>query len=187
MYGGTCWMTSLHNFRIPLQLDADLAMPFVPQAIVVYLSLFPMTWLAPFVLRSRKQLATFARALAVLIVCCGVGFLLIPSEEVRSMPAVDGWVGPVFGFADDVNLSFNNLPSLHVGMAVVCAYFYSLGKSGLARTNVWLWAIAIGISTLLTHQHYITDVVAGVGVAVLICRHTPSRRLLPGMEVADSA
>nr|WP_261360692.1 phosphatase PAP2 family protein [Aeoliella straminimaris] len=149
-------------------------MPFVPQAIVVYLSLFPMTWLAPFVLRTRQQLATFAAALAVLIVCSGCGFLLIPSEEVRSTPVVDGWVAPVFRFADEVNLSFNNLPCLHVGMAVLCAYFYSQGKSTRARAIVWLWAIAIGISTLVTHQHYIADVVASVGLAAPICRYLPS-------------
>ena len=184
VYGGACWVTSLHSFRIPLQVDADLAMPFVPQAIVVYLSLFPMTLLAPFMLRSRGQLATFAMALAVLIVCSGCGFLLIPSEEVRSTPVVAGWVGQLFRFADAANLSFNNLPCLHVGMAVLCAYFYSQGKRGVVCAVIWLWTVAIAISTLLTHQHYIADVAAGAGLAVLLCRYVPSRRRLRGFEEA---
>ena len=172
VYCGACWVTSLHCYRVPLQVDADLAMPFVPEATVVYLSLFPMTWLAPILLQTRERLRAFAEALAVLFICSGLGFLLIPSEEVRSMPMVGGTAGQLFRFADSVNLSYNNLPCLHVGMAVLCACFYSQGKSAPVGALVWLWAFAISISTLLTYQHYIADVFAGAGLAVLVARNS---------------
>jgi membrane-associated phospholipid phosphatase len=173
VYGGSCWITSLHPYRVHLETDADLAMPFVPAAAVVYLSLFPLIWLAPFVLQTPERLRSFARVLAVLFIVSGVGFVLIPSEEVRSTPSVDGAVGSIFRFADWINLSYNNLPCLHAGMAVACAWFYSQHKGAAARVLVWLWVLAISASTLLTHQHYLIDVAAGAGLAALILRYSP--------------
>jgi membrane-associated phospholipid phosphatase len=167
-YAGPCWVTSLHPYRVQLATKLDLAMPFFPSMVVLYLSLFPMIWIAPFVLQTPQRLRSFAKALALLFVLSGLGFLLIPSDEVRSPVHVDGIFRPVFQFADLINMSHNNLPCLHVGMAVVCARFYSQGKPSTAKAFVWVWAMAIASSTLLTHQHYLADVVAGAALALLI-------------------
>lgn len=168
VYGGACWATSLHTYRVQLHCRGDLRIPFVPEATFFYLSLFMMLWLAPFVLQTPERLRFFAVALAVLFLCSGAGFLLMPSEEVRETPVVEGLVGQVFRFADWVNLSYNNLPCLHVGMAFLCASFYSKYLSFHASALLWLWALAISLSTLLTHQHYIADVLAGAALAVLV-------------------
>lgn len=168
VYGGTCYITSLHQFRMPLHLDADLRMPFVPGAAVIYLSLFPMLWLSPFVLRTRAQLKSFCRSLQLIFLICGAGFLLFPSEEVRRYEFTSGISGQVFEFADWINLSYNNLPSLHVGLAVLCASVYSRSAPFRIAFWLWAWAAAIWISTLLTHQHYLIDTVAGAAVGYAV-------------------
>lgn len=174
VYGGASWFTSLHGWRVRLDIDADWSIPFVPAASVVYLSLFPMVWLAPWLLQTPEQLRRFAVALAILFVCSGVGFLFLPSDEVRPAPGPTGFFGAVFDFADWINLSHNHLPCLHVGMAVVCASAYSVAGGRLQTLGMWLWAAAIAVSTLLTHQHYLADVAAGAALSLLIARGSAS-------------
>jgi membrane-associated phospholipid phosphatase len=143
-----------------------LAIPFVAPAVVVYLSLFPMLWLAPFALPTRGELRTFARAIAWMIVVAGIGFLALPSEPAHSVARIDGPIGSVFRFADAINLRYNMLPSLHVAMAMGCAAFYSAHGRGRAKLFWWTWSAAIAVSTLLTHQHHVVDVVTGVALGV---------------------
>jgi membrane-associated phospholipid phosphatase len=167
VYGGANWIAGLHSYRVPLETAMDRQIPFVPQASFIYLSLFPMLWLAPFRLQTPGELRRFAAALGWLIAIAGIGFLVLPSQAVRSTPSVAGISGPIFQFADWINLSFNYLPSLHVGMAVVCARAYASLTSPMLTTGFSLWAAAIIVSTLLTHQHFIVDIVVGVACGMI--------------------
>lgn len=161
VYGGADWITSLHNYRIRLHFDSELELPFVPAASIIYLSLFPMLWLSPFVLQTKERLKLFARSLAFLYVISGIGFLILPGKDVRQQIPSLGFMGQVSEFADWINLTYNYLPSLHVGMAVLCASIYARTAPPKIRVLLWAWAAAIGLSTLLTHQHYVADVAAG--------------------------
>lgn len=167
VYGGASWITSLHQYRVRLWTDRELTIPLVPAAAVVYLSLFPLLWLAPWVLHTREQLRSFAKSLAWLIVLSGVGFLLLPSDRAYPPPVLTGFFGAIYAVADRLNLNFNYLPSLHVGMATVCAYTY--GRAAPATSLVfWLWAAAIAVSTLLMHEHYLIDVATGAALGYLV-------------------
>jgi membrane-associated phospholipid phosphatase len=79
-------------------------------------------------------------------------------------PHSEGVEGAIFGFADIINLDHNMCPSLHVAMAVAAAYVYALHSTRPAKRFWWLWAAAIMVSTLLTHQHHVIDVLAGAVV-----------------------
>ena len=170
VYGGASRLTGLHDYRVQLTTAADAMIPFIPEMSVVYLSLFPMLWLSPFVLHNAGQIKLFAKTLAWLFVLSGVGFILLPSNPNFSTPDVRGPILPIFEFADWVNLDYNYLPSLHVGMAVVCAYAYTQNWGSLSTVACffWAWASVIVLSTLLTHQHYVIDVVAGLLLGVLV-------------------
>lgn len=176
IYGGANWVTSLHPYRFRLHFDAELYMPFHPAAAVVYLSLFPMLWLSPFVLQTEERLKSFAKALAWLFLLCGLGFLLLPSEEVRVHETATNFFGQVFTFADWINLRYNYLPSLHVGMAVLCAYVYVDSAPPKLALLLWGWAAVISLSTLITHQHYVVDVLAGGALGYLIAKTSYRRR-----------
>ncbi len=161
VYGGANWVVSAHDQRVRLHLDWEMRVPFFPVTAVVYLSLFPMLWLSPFVIHGKERLREFAKALARLICVSGVGFLLLPSEDVRIHETVSGFSGWVFELADRINLDHNHFPSLHVGMAVLCARTFARTAEPGTAAAVWIWAMAISFSTLITHQHYVVDVFAG--------------------------
>jgi membrane-associated phospholipid phosphatase len=140
----------------------------MPEAAIVYLSLFPMLWLSPFVLRSPVQLRTFATSLAAVIVISGIGFLFVPAEPIAASTIGSSLFGRLFHIADWVNLEHNYFPSLHVGMAIVCAIHYGGSSSRTAAVLFSFWAVAIAIAALLTRQHYIVDVLAGGALGILV-------------------
>ncbi|MBA3483474.1 MAG: phosphatase PAP2 family protein [Pirellulales bacterium] len=168
IYGGASWLTGLHGYRVRLDTVADAGIPFVPEASVVYLSLFPMIWLSLFILPTPYEIRKFAKALAWLYVVSGIGFILLPAEQIHSTPPIQGPIRPVFEFADWINLDYNFLPSLHVGMAIVCACAYAGQLHWTAAVLFWTWTAAISVSTLVTHEHYLADVLAGALVGFVV-------------------
>lgn len=168
VYGGASWITERRSTRFDFSTPLDAKIPFVPGAAIVYLLLMPLLWGAPFVLRTSQAIRQFARSLQILIIISGIGFLLFPSDDPVIPATPSGVSGFLYDIADGVNLQHNLLPSLHVGMAVVCAYAYSRQLSRTATALCWGAAAAIAIATLLTRQHYIADVFAGGVVGWLV-------------------
>jgi len=171
VYGGANWIAGLHHYRVELWSERELAIPFIPAAAVVYLSLFPMLWLSPLVLRTADRLRAFGKVIALTIVTSGVGFLVLPFEAAYPAERVDGLVGSIFHFADSINLRYNMLPSLHVAMATACACVYGIGHNTAVRALWWTWAVAIAVSTLVTHQHHVLDVVVGGILGLSLAMH----------------
>jgi membrane-associated phospholipid phosphatase len=174
IYGGADWITSLHHYRVPFGTPFDSAIPFVPAAAIVYLSLFPMLWLSPFVLRTPAQLRVFALALTTVILISGIGFVLVPVQPIEVGSVGTDLFRRIFQFADWVNLKYNLFPSLHVAMAIVCAIIFSRSAPTAANIFYWLWAIAIALATLLTRQHYLIDVIAGGLLGAGVAYRLPS-------------
>jgi len=56
IYGGADFLTARRSLRVRLHFDAELAMPFVPASVLIYLSIYLLLWLAPFILRSGREL-----------------------------------------------------------------------------------------------------------------------------------
>jgi membrane-associated phospholipid phosphatase len=176
VYGGCSWITACHATRVSLATPADAYIPLIPWTAAVYLSLGPMLWLSPFVLRSVNDLRVFAKGLAGLIILSAAGFLLLPADEPLSSSAVSEVAHPLFQVADRVNLRYNLFPSLHVSMAVFCAAAYSRFVTRPASAGFGLWAVAIAASTLLTRQHYTADVLAGALLGLAVAAASWARR-----------
>lgn len=180
VYGGADLLAARHEYRVRVHFDFELGMPFWPQFAAAYLSLLPMLWLSPFVLHQQERLRRFAADLAWLIAISGIGFVLLPATPAYPAPAVSAGSPAIFQVADRLNLDFNMLPSLHVGMAVLCAATYSRQAGKVATAGFWIWAFAISASTLVTHQHHVADVVAGAAVAGSIAYWSGRRQAANG-------
>jgi membrane-associated phospholipid phosphatase len=161
IYGGANFITGLHRYRVRLHLDAELAIPFVPQAVLGYMSIYAAFWMAPFILRTRQELQALARTLLVVILVAGVCFLIFPGELHFPPDGDTGiWTGLVH-FAKELALAYNLAPSLHVALTVVCITIYARQAGSFGKGLLWLWSGAICLSTLLLHQHHVIDVVTG--------------------------
>src|SRR5262245_21111190 len=70
-YGGTDLLTEWRSFRVRLHFEAELAVPFEPAAVLVYMSIYLLFWAAPFILRTRRELQALANTLAIVILVAG--------------------------------------------------------------------------------------------------------------------
>ena len=170
VFGGCDYLTSMRSDRTPVHFELELELPFVPEMSIAYMSIYGLLWIAPFVLRSRQQLRALAVTLAFLTLCGGVCFLVLPAELAYPPPHDFGRWPQLFHFADWLNLKYNLVPSLHVAFSVACVAAYSALASRIGKAVLWSWAGVISVSTLLTHQHHIADVITGFLLGLIAAR-----------------
>jgi membrane-associated phospholipid phosphatase len=178
-YGLADYLTALRSSRVRVHFDWELAIPFVPSMTVFYVSVLPLMWLAPFTLRTRSELRALVAALSRVTLFAGIGFLLLPAQLAYAPQEVPTRWAWLYNLADTLNLHYNLAPSLHVALAVACIDAYTRRGSGGPRLVLWAWGVAIALSTLLTHQHHLLDVVSGFLLAMVVSRWSRLRTLSP--------
>ena len=161
-------LTAHRAQRVAVHLDAELSIPLVPWMTAVYMSIYLLFLAAPFVLRTRREFRAAIATLAAVIALAGLGFLLVPAELAfpPARPADLGIWAQTYHLADRWNLTYNLVPSLHVALTVACIAIFSRHTAGSRKAVLWLWAAAVALSTVLTHQHHILDAVAGWLLAI---------------------
>ena len=170
VYGGCDAITAHRATRIRIHLDSELSIPFIPETVLIYMSIYLLFVAAPFILRQRIEFLALAITLDVVILVGGIGFLLIPAQLAFAPPTDLGAFPGLFRFADRLNLAYNLVPSLHVALSVACIATYAARTGTIGKVLLWIWGLAISASTLFTHQHHVLDVVTGWIVALIVFR-----------------
>ncbi len=175
VFGGGDFITAHREMRLHLYLQSEFAIPFIPSMVVAYMSIYLVFLPAPFVLRARPEINGLAIALAKGILVAGVGFLVFPaqlgfpstpSEVAKLDPEATHRWGALLLFADRLNLDYDLIPSLHVALFVACASVYAVRAGVVVRSLLATWAAAVAASTVLTHQHQVIDVIAGLALGL---------------------
>ena len=65
---------------------------------------------------------------------------------------------------------YNLVPSLHVALTVVTVVTLWPHVGRVGKGLFMTWAVALALSTLLTHQHHVLDVASGLLLGFLVCR-----------------
>jgi hypothetical protein len=166
IYGGANYVTDQHSIRWRVHMAFEPNLPFVPAAVLGYMSIYPLFWMAPFVLRSRRELHTLMASLTAIILVGGVCFLALPVGNAFPPKSNLGPWKQLIGFANRVAMTHNWLPSLHVAMPVACICVYASHAGTFGKTVLWSWSAVIAAATILLHQHYLADVVTGYALGV---------------------
>ena len=185
VFGGADLMTGLHDYRVRLHMDWEVQLPLVPSMILFYTSLYPACVLLPLMIRSRCELHAAVWTLIAVTMAGGVVFLACPGQAAWAAPT-DVELGPwrmLYRYADRINLRHNYCPSLHVAWAVVIAELACRRGAVLARILTRCWVGGVAVSPLLTHQHYLVDVVMGLAVGLVGTRCLFSRLVVRPPEV----
>src|SRR5689334_19474452 len=77
-YLATNYLTGLHRYRIHVHSQVELGIPFVPAMAVLYVSLYLLLALAPFILRTWKEIVPLGIGLVLITLICALFFLLVP-------------------------------------------------------------------------------------------------------------
>jgi len=163
---------------------------FKPMTLPIYLSMWVYVSLPPALLATRRELASYAMAIAATCVAGLIVFYFWPT----AVPAanIDWSQSPDVGLLKGIDASGNACPSLHVATAVFSAvWLHHLlrrfsGPRWILALN-WAWCIGIVYSTLATRQHVVLDVLGGLALGLpaawLSLRHRlTSYPLPPGMS-----
>jgi membrane-associated phospholipid phosphatase len=144
----------------------DAAVPFVPATLWIYFSDYLLVASAFLLCRDWTEVRRFVRAYFALLVVGSAVHLLWPTTFPRDGFPVsgDGITVTAFRILRQIDLPTSCLPSMHVASSYLAAF--SLWRHRPSVRAVWLaWATAVAVSTLTAKQHYLVDVVAGLGVA----------------------
>jgi len=147
---------------------ADRAIPFVPDALWVYFSLWPYVALPPALLRTRADLAAYGAWLGAL---CVAGLTIFWRWPTAVPPAAETLVQHAgFALLHGVDAAGNACPSLHVATAVFSAAWLhrllrELGFGPAWRAANLAWVAAIVWSTVAVRQHVVLDAVGGLLLA----------------------
>ncbi len=167
IYGSINWLTQQREDLLHLYLPAELSIPLVPEAIWVYFSML-LLFCLPFFSLPRER--AHDEALAAIFGLCTAAliWLLLPAELGFERVLPDGYEA-LYGVIFALDAPHNLVPSLHVVFSTLAVLACGQNAPRLVRFGLWVWLTCIAVSTLLTHQHHVLDVVTGLLVAYL-CR-----------------
>ena len=168
IYPTTNWWAGQRAQHYALYLPQELAVPFWPRWIWLYLSMYVLFGLPPFGL-NPPALRRLARELIVATVLAGLVFVLWPAKLgfARVLPD-DAFYARLFAGLFALDRPHNLVPSLHVtySAAIALALMRAVPLGGRVALSVWL--LAICASTVLVRQHHMLDVATGLVLSFLL-------------------
>jgi membrane-associated phospholipid phosphatase len=162
------WLSAQRANVYHLYLNTELSIPFVPDFIWPYMSLYLLFILPPFFL-GVSQLELLGKRIILGTLISGGIFLLFPSQLGFERVIPNGFYGEIFTNIFSLDLPHNMAPSLHVVYSafILLAVLESSSKKSV-RMIMLLWLLLIMISTLLVHQHHILDIVSAMVIMFLV-------------------
>jgi len=161
-YGFANWIASQRADVPSIVFDWERAIPFWPWTIVPYWIIDLLYGVSLFVCATKRELNTHAKRLLTAQLVAVLCFIAFPYRFSFAHPPADG----VFGFLFDVLLGFdrpfNQIPSLHIALAVILWTLYTRHVSWrLGRVVCDGAFVLICGSVLTTYQHHFIDIPTG--------------------------
>jgi membrane-associated phospholipid phosphatase len=158
----------------------DRLIPFQPQTLAAYVSLWLYVGVAPGLLLTLREIIAYGLWIAALCLVGLACFYAWPTMVPALALDVSGHA--VFAMLQSVDAAGNACPSLHVGTAMFTAIWVhqllcQVQAPRVLRVLNGVWFAAIAYSTLATKQHVVLDALAGalLGIAFAL----PSWRWRP--------
>lgn len=160
----------VHPVTIMPLTEIDRWIPFQPQALAPYLSLWFYLGIGPGLLLTYRELIRYGLWIGALCLVGLACFYLWPTAVPPLGFDVSGHPG--FAMLQGVDASGNACPSLHVATAIFTAIrvAHLLRTLATPRTLQLLnlaWFAAIAYSTLATKQHVVLDALAGAALGTI--------------------
>jgi membrane-associated phospholipid phosphatase len=156
-------MSSCHNISTPV----DEALPFMPYFIYPYSFIYIFSMLPSLVCENRSLYFRTVVGCGLLIIISAAIFVVFPVSIPRSYDLPAGFTGWIFSQLEWIDNPVCGFPSLHVGLTLF-ATFCVFRENRLLGWFCVVVAMLTVLSTLLTKQHVLWDVVGGAVMAISI-------------------
>lgn len=152
----------------------DRSVPFIEEFVIIYLICY-MFWIVNYILIGRQGKEWCFRFVAADIisrVICAAFFLLLPTTNVRPEIVGEGLCEDLMRWLYAADAPVNLFPSIHCLVSWFC-YAGIRGRENISRGYrifSCIFAMLVCVSTQVTKQHYLIDLIAGVALAEVLWR-----------------
>ncbi len=156
-----------HNASTLPKLDLDDRIPFKPEFVFIYLSIYPLFLLPFFFIRNAAFFRVFSWAYITVMVVCYATYLTYPVAMLRPSFEQTSFSTWALQKVYNTDKPLNCFPSMHVAMSLL-ASLTIMEVHRVRGVLALLLTLLIAVSTLFIKQHYILDVVAGMLLTLLV-------------------
>jgi membrane-associated phospholipid phosphatase len=155
--------------EMPLTKIDDFV-PFIPQFLYFYLSLWVYVSLVPALMKSKRELIRYGIYVGTL---CVTGIALYAVFPTIVPPSDIDWNRyPDFSFLKSMDAAGNAFPSMHVATALFSYLWFNrtlmqMNASKWVIFMNFLWCVGIIYSTMATKQHVFLDLIGGLALGGL--------------------
>ena len=138
-------------------------LPFIPVTVYIYTIAYVGLLASPLLLVTKKDdFHSLLKQILIISLASCLVFIIFPTTTWRPNLNVDGFTSQVLNYLWVIDSPNNCCPSLHVSLAALFGYFLHAKK----YWKTWPLVItgSVIISTVLTKQHCVIDVVGGLAV-----------------------
>jgi len=150
---------------IALWTRADRALPTIPEAIWLYVIYYVLVMMPMFAVRCVRQMVEVLSAYLLVTVTAWVIFALWPVRMEYPPLACAGVSCQVLLRLWSMDMGVNVMPSLHSAHSALAAVVF-ISYRNRAWPLVAAGATAVCVAAVLTRQHYLLDIPAGIALAV---------------------
>lgn len=152
-----------------LESTWDLAFPFLPWMVTVYIGSF-LFWIINLVIGARTNPQKFNRIVCadvIALIISAAFFICLPTTNTRPDPGTGFW-GACMALVYRIDPADNLFPSLHCMLSWLC-FLLVKGEEKVPkgyRVFSFLFCFVVFFSTMATKQHILLDVLGGWLLAV---------------------
>lgn len=143
----------------------DDKVPAVPWTIWLYALYYPLVLTPLFIIKTRVQLIEVLAAYLIVSLTAWLSFLLIPVRMAYPALSCSGLSCTMLGHLYAVDRGVNVFPSLHAAHSVLAAAIFCRYRSKLSGVMIF-GASLVCLSAVLTRQHYLVDLPAGMALGI---------------------
>lgn len=168
VYGFTNSYASAAPQMYRFYFEWEKLIPLWPEAIFIYFSL-NILGIVPLFTLDHREILRLGLSYTFCILIAGIIFYYFPAPVVLDRLNHDHHLGPLFHFLYSLDHPNNSLPSLHITFSYLTVRSISSlarakadSRNGILLLVLWIWFSLIAASVLLTHQHHVLDIAAGI-------------------------
>lgn len=170
VFGGAGWLAVVRGGGYRLYMDWELSIPFVSAMIWAYCSMWVLC-LVPLFQLDAPALRRLGMRVIGATLAAGFVFVVLPADV--GFPRPDSLTGQAW--LDDLIFRYNSAPSLHVIFSGLIVLALTESAPRWLCILYWGWLLVIAVSTVLTHQHHVVDVLSAAVFVIVAHRAVPAR------------
>ena len=166
-WGARCINADMKHFDMTLPIDR--ATPVIPVFVVVYFGCY-ISWIIYYIASvrvGRYECARFVTFDIITRTCCAVLFVVIPTYNIRPDITGEDIFSCALRFLYEIDAADNLFPSIHCLVSWNCYIGVRNIKEYpvIFKNMAAVIAVMVFISTLVTKQHVIADVISAVAIS----------------------